>query len=259
MNIRTHIHTNGWCEYKIGSGEPIIMLHGFGYSAEIMFPLALILSNYFEIRLFDLPGMGQSISNISEISLDSITSALALLVPDKAHYLGWSLGGLFTQYYAYKFPDKTNKLISVATTPCFMEHDHWPGLSSIILNQFKNNLHLNFEATLKKFIWEQLYDRNKALYLDIVELVFKNIVRFKNVYSVYLDLLININLIPYLPSINVQQLYLTGTNDILVPSNLNLEPYNKNIKQIQLNCGHLPFVSHLNETALIIKDFLYAK
>lgn len=46
--------------YKIGTGKPLIILHGWGSSSDVMIPLAKSLSDVRESRLIDLPGFGRS-------------------------------------------------------------------------------------------------------------------------------------------------------------------------------------------------------
>lgn len=46
--------------YKIGSGKPLLLLHGWGVNSEVMLPLAKQLSSLHTCYLIDLPGFGQS-------------------------------------------------------------------------------------------------------------------------------------------------------------------------------------------------------
>lgn len=46
--------------YKVGTGKPLIMLHGWGSSSAVMMPLAKKLASYRTCILLDLPGFGES-------------------------------------------------------------------------------------------------------------------------------------------------------------------------------------------------------
>ena len=46
--------------YKGESKTPLIFLHGWGHSLEVIKPLAQLLSSEFEVHLIDLPGHGLS-------------------------------------------------------------------------------------------------------------------------------------------------------------------------------------------------------
>lgn len=46
--------------YKVGTGKPLIMLHGWGSSSAVMMPLAKKLAKHRTCVLLDLPGFGES-------------------------------------------------------------------------------------------------------------------------------------------------------------------------------------------------------
>ena len=46
--------------YKVGAGKPLIILHGWGSSSDVMLPIAESLSDVRESHLIDLPGFGRS-------------------------------------------------------------------------------------------------------------------------------------------------------------------------------------------------------
>lgn len=50
--------TTSW--YKTGTGKPLLILHGWGSSSEVMFPLARQLQDIRTCCLIDLPGFGKS-------------------------------------------------------------------------------------------------------------------------------------------------------------------------------------------------------
>lgn len=45
--------------------------------------------------------------------------------PDKAIWLGWSLGGLVASQIALTHPERVQALVTVASSPCFSARDEW--------------------------------------------------------------------------------------------------------------------------------------
>lgn len=57
---RFHYKTSDVAYYTIGSGKPLIILHGWGSSSSVMAPLAKRLSEHRLCTLIDFPGFGDS-------------------------------------------------------------------------------------------------------------------------------------------------------------------------------------------------------
>ena len=55
---------------KTGTGKPLVILHGWGSSSKVMFPLAEKISDIRTCYLIDLPGFGQSPETPTAFSLD---------------------------------------------------------------------------------------------------------------------------------------------------------------------------------------------
>lgn len=82
---------------RFGSGEPLLLLHGFGSSRRDFDSLSKELADQFEVLVMDLPGSGASPPLERRPTVAAITDAVerALDVEDVAtvHVLGNSLGG----------------------------------------------------------------------------------------------------------------------------------------------------------------------
>ena len=103
----------------IGTGFPLVLVHGFLGSSAMWSPQKDFLSKYYRLIAPALPGFGES-SNIK--SLDSINamakSVLKILEKKKIkkfNLMGHSMGGMIAQEMAIKSGDKINKLICYAT------------------------------------------------------------------------------------------------------------------------------------------------
>ena len=98
-----------------GTGTTLVVLHGFGADKDNWNRLSGYLTDHFDVVAIDLPGFGNSTSNInleydvfSQVSrLNDILNALEI---DKMHLAGSSMGGYIAGNYAAQFPDKVKKL-----------------------------------------------------------------------------------------------------------------------------------------------------
>ncbi len=103
----------------IGSGFPLVLVHGFLGSSAMWSPQKQFLSKYFRIISPALPGFGESsLAN----SLDSINSMAMNVLEiikkkkiNKFNLMGHSMGGMITQEIAKISGEKINKLICYAT------------------------------------------------------------------------------------------------------------------------------------------------
>ena len=77
---------------------------------------------------------------------------MAAILPEKCHLLGWSLGGLVASQLALTMPERLHSLITVASSPCFMARDEWPGIAPKVLAGFNQMLAGDFMQTIERFL-----------------------------------------------------------------------------------------------------------
>ena len=228
---------------RIGIGRPLVLLHGWGWSSQIWEPLIPLLSQRFQLFLIDLPGFGQSPLGDYDYSFESITPLLTDCVPDTAIWLGWSLGGLFAWWLAANFPEKVEKLITVAASPRFLQDGAWPGISVPTLRQFAAMLRKNFEITLKDFLELQLRG-SPGYHTLLVELQRQVQAAPPQLPALEggLQLLQTADLRPDLQKITCPSLHIFGERDRIVPAAVaQLLPSGQS--EIISKSGHLPFLS----------------
>jgi len=112
--------------YEIqGEGNPVILIHGFGVKKEVWMCQFGPLSEKFKVIRFDNRGAGESDHPdelfTMEMLADDIRGLMDALKLEKANVVAWSLGGMFTQHFAIKYPERLNKLVLINTLP------NWPG------------------------------------------------------------------------------------------------------------------------------------
>ena len=98
---------------KQGSGEPVVLLHGLGSSANVWEPQVRALADGFTILRYDLEGAGRS-PYAGTLSIAGWVEDLAAILDKyeiaKARFVGHSLGTLILQHFAVRFPQRTEKL-----------------------------------------------------------------------------------------------------------------------------------------------------
>lgn len=106
--------------YEIkGEGDPVLLVHGLGSKKESWIAQFKPLSEYFKVIRFDNRGAGKSDRPKGEYSMelfaDDINGLMNYLKIDKAHIIGWSLGGMIVQNFVIKYPERVNKMVLINT------------------------------------------------------------------------------------------------------------------------------------------------
>ena len=106
--------------YEIfGDGYPVLLVHGFGATKESWIAQTPELAKYFKVIRFDNRGAGNSDKPKDSYALDDfvedIKGLLQYLNIDKAHIIGWSLGGMLVQNFVLKYPEMANKVVLINT------------------------------------------------------------------------------------------------------------------------------------------------
>ena len=121
-------HINGvHINYKVeGDGEPLVLIMGFGCPGSAWFYQTRAFKKYFRVVTFDNRGVGKTDKpkehyNIETMADDTI-GLMDLLGIEKAHVLGFSLGGMVAQGIAIKYPARVRRLI-LASTVSTMHHN----------------------------------------------------------------------------------------------------------------------------------------
>lgn len=105
-------------EYEVvGSGEPLLLLHGFTGSMETWRPFISSWSKQFQVITVDLVGHGKTESpeeltyyDIQNVALQ-MTKLLDRLHIKKAHILGYSMGGRLAITMACLYPGRVRSLL----------------------------------------------------------------------------------------------------------------------------------------------------
>ncbi|MEW5838222.1 MAG: alpha/beta fold hydrolase [Pseudomonadota bacterium] len=134
------------------AGLPLVWLHGWGMSAAIWRAVPAF-ARYDSLAL-DLPGHGNAAWN-DALGADITLWAQEMLAraPQRAIWLGWSLGGQVALEAARLAPQRVAALGLVASNPCFVARSDWPcAMSAAAFAQFEAGLQQDHAQTVRRFL-----------------------------------------------------------------------------------------------------------
>ncbi|MDH6630902.1 UNVERIFIED_ORG: pimeloyl-[acyl-carrier protein] methyl ester esterase [Lelliottia amnigena] len=239
---------NLWWQTTGTGNVDLVLLHGWGLNAEVWHCIQEELASQFTLHLVDLPGFGRS-HGFGAMSLDEMARHVLERAPQKAIWLGWSLGGLVASQIALMHPERVQALVTVASSPCFAARDEWPGIRPEVLAGFQQQLSEDFKRTVERFLALQTLGtetarqdarmlKNAVLALPMPEV---------EVLNGGLEILKTVDLREPLAALSVPHLRIYGYLDGLVPRKVvpildALWPNSES--KVIAKAAHAPFVSH---------------
>lgn len=143
---------------KVGTGPPLVILHGLFGSADNWFSIARELDKEFTMYLVDQRNHGDS-PHSSAWNYDLMVEDLKELLDeeglDKAYLMGHSMGGKTVMNFALKYPERVEKLIVADIAPRYYPVHHksiLEGLNSLNLKTI--NSRKEADDTLANYIME---------------------------------------------------------------------------------------------------------
>jgi pimeloyl-ACP methyl ester carboxylesterase len=189
-----------------GSGEPLVLLHGFSGSSQDWAPLIADWGSRFQLIVPDLRGHGRSGPLTKPFRhQDAAADMLALLnhlkIPT-VKGLGVSAGGNILLHMATKQPDRVKAMVLVSATPYF------PAQARPIMRQYPDSL--------PEEQWELLRRRHPGGETQI-RAILESTRSFADSYD-------DMNFTPpYLATIRARTLIVQGDRDPLYPVELSVE------------------------------------
>lgn len=243
-----------------GEGDrDLVMLHGWGLNAGVWEHLIARLSPHFRLHLADLPGYGRS-ADFPAMSLDAMAETVLNQAPERALWLGWSLGGLVASRVALSHPARVSGLITVASSPCFAAQETWPGIKPAVLSNFQRQLSEDFQRTVERFLALQTLGtetaRQDARTLKSIVLALP--APGVEVLNAGLEILRTADLRDEMRQLAVPLLRLYGALDGLVPRKVAAlldEAWPQSESAIVEKAAHAPFISHPELFCQQLADF----
>lgn len=120
-NAGKYIDVNGVSLYYevYGEGEPLLLIHGNGNSMSGFLNQVDEFSKRFKVILVDCRGRGNStykpgVELTFDLQIEDLKLFLDKLNIQKTHIVGWSDGGILGLLMAIKYPERVDKLVSMA-------------------------------------------------------------------------------------------------------------------------------------------------
>lgn len=245
---------------SIGNGPPLVLVHGWGMHGEVMRDLATDLSENFQVFVVDLPGHGRS-EPLPSFLLHEVLEQLKVSLPGRAHWVGWSLGGLIALAMASKYSEIVQSISMISSSPCFVEGDHWPGVKKDLLNQMGQDFANDYRATFTRFVGLQTFGQEGARQLSRRMLALSAAAPSPDVDSLLgaLSALRDLDLRAEFSGLSQPLLFVCGGRDRLVPAAQ--FPELQRLRPTASSCfidnaAHIPFLTHRQELVSTLRGFL---
>jgi pimeloyl-ACP methyl ester carboxylesterase len=169
--------------YEYGSGEPVILIHGFAEDAEIWKSQVASLQNKFRLLVPDIPGSGRSPYNNNLVSIEDFSETIKLILDteqiQKMVLIGHSMGGYIALAFAEKYAERLlglglfhstayadteeKKAARKKSIDFIKEHGAAEFIKSTIPNLFSANFNANHANRVKEMIEKYSYFSPEAL------------------------------------------------------------------------------------------------
>jgi len=114
---------------RVGSGPPVILLHGYPDNLQIWSELALRLADQFEVIAFDWPGMGYSEGWPGGTTpfhmAERLNKILDELKIERTSLVGMDMGGQPALVFAANFPERIQRLVVMNSLVLWDEETSW--------------------------------------------------------------------------------------------------------------------------------------
>ncbi len=253
--IRGVIHAE-----TFGEGPDVVLVHGWGMHSGVWRGFARRCAEDFRVTLVDLPGHGRS-GMIPDFTLDGVSQALLSVAPERAHWLGWSLGAKIALSMAAKSPGRLASLTMMAGSARFTRDEDWPcAMDVALMSRFAQDLMDDYHRTLMQFLGLQTWGLENAR--EVLKELKAHVAECDEpdeaALRAGLAILRNEDLRAVLPGLRVTLLLLLGERDRLAPpaageAMRDLAP--KAELQVLAGAAHTPFLSHADECLGLLTDF----
>jgi malonyl-CoA O-methyltransferase len=226
--------------------QELVLLHGWSSGREIWRRLLVSLRSWANITLIDLPGCSPIDSEGFDGDVATLLAAVLEQTPQRAVYVGWSLGGQLATLLAQQSPEQVAAVATLTSNPRFIASKDWPGLAQETFAEFSALYQRTPAKALQRFdllqsLGSQLRDRR---FLSGELQAARGCTVPQGQLTCGLDWLAELDLVDALSDLQVPQLHLLGSEDSLVPIELaqRLQALQENGTSLQVEM--LPGATH---------------
>jgi len=123
MGMKFVIHGQTYYVEMYGSGQPLLLLHGFTGSCRTWHPFVETWGEHMQCIAIDIVGHGRTDapSSVERYHIETVAKHIATLLEQleikKAHVLGYSMGGRLALTFAVRYPHLVQTLILESSSP----------------------------------------------------------------------------------------------------------------------------------------------
>jgi pimeloyl-[acyl-carrier protein] methyl ester esterase len=242
------------------SGEPLVLLHGWGMNLRVFDELRAALAQHHRVTAIDLPGHGRSAWS-TQASPQQQLAQLSAMLPQGATLVGWSLGGQLALQLAADRTLCVRRVVLIASSPRFVCAEDWPhGLPAATLRQFAAQLERDAGQTIADFLELQVRGSQGA---DAVRAMLQGALQRHGAaqaeaLSAGLALLEHNDLRGLARGLDLPVLLIAGQYDRVTPPQAS-EALAQRLPQGKLlqirRAGHAPFLSHAEQVTAALLAF----
>jgi len=239
----------------------MLLIHGWGMHGGMWRSVAERLAQHYDVYAVDLPGHGAS-APLDTFTLDSVVEQLSAQFDQPLTVCGWSLGGQVALGWALRHPQQVERLVMVASTPCFVRLEDWKyALSVEILEEFATNLQKNYALTLKRFLSLQMRgsEQEREVLALMRDGLFSRGEPDLDALQAGLKILRSSDQRAALPTLQQATLVVAGERDTLIPHQATqyLADRIPNARLATIKgAAHAPFLSHPEEFVELVLGFM---
>ena len=192
---------------------------------------------------------------------EALLSALLPVLPPRALYMGWSLGGMLALQLAAEQPQRVAAVVAIGTNPCFQQRSGWEaGVPAEELQKFREIASQDWESTRRRLA--ALVARGEADARPLERQLQEMSAAFPPSAAgmrTGLQFLGGADLRRAVSGLQVPSLYILGAEDALVPvpalaQNLHALPGRRRIAVLR-ETGHAPFLSQPQTVLALLRCF----
>jgi malonyl-CoA O-methyltransferase len=131
--------------------QDLVLLHGWGCNLEVWRSLLVLLRPWANITLLDLPGCAPGAVAGEAPRLSELLARILDCSPERAVYVGWSLGGQLAIELAVRAPERVLAVVTLCSNPRFVAAGDWPGMGEEAFSTFHAAVQSDPVAALRRF------------------------------------------------------------------------------------------------------------
>jgi pimeloyl-[acyl-carrier protein] methyl ester esterase len=215
------------------------------------------LADDYRVTRIDLPGHGNSEFD-GQQQLTAWSSACLDVAPEKAIWLGWSLGSMVCIQSALLAPSRVESIVALAGMPRFVRGSDWQhAMAPKALNHFMGSLRRDHRQTLERFLALQMLNSDNAVAMlkRLKSLLRERPDPLPDALQAGLEILKSTDLRTQLIKLHCPTIWIYGNRDTLAPekaSNDLLQWLPTAAMHSVEGAAHTPFLSHPEETRRLI-------